>query len=518
MSRKTADGSGRKRRPGTQAPVWRRALSRIVPRRAATWMIAWAVFLVAAAAVTWIREPAWLTDNESASTTIRNLGLVVLGAVGLPVAIWRSLIASRQAEAAQRQSEIAEKNLLNDRFQKGAEMLGHPDIASVRIAGVHALARLGAEYPDVFHLPVMHTLAAFVVDRTKRVREVAERGSADSESLSASDVIERFSSWLDEEVSDLSDCPPLLVSLAAGSKVGAVPELAKDVEEAMRSIAQRGESQIAVESDGAFQINFADASLPGLIFHRADFSGFDFAKADMRRVRGWSARLVGARLAGADLSAALMPDADLRDADMRRVNLTAATLVSADLRSADLGLVDIVAENLWKGTIFPSRLVGTELMGADLRKANLVKADMRGALLGCARLDDADLGGANLSGADLRSASLRETQLGRADLTNANLGCANLTGANLSNAMLAGANLDGANLSGTDFSPKLSGRAVRGLTQQQLDQAIAEPDQSPVLDGTLDAETNEPLVWRGDSEGVDAPGCDGEKTGNEAEP
>ena len=475
-------------------------------------MIAWAVSLIAAAAIIWVRDPVWLTNNESASTTIRNLGLVVLGAVGLPVAIWRSLIAARQAEAARRQSEIAEQNLLNDRFQKGAEMLGHPDIASVRIAGIHALARLGAEYPDVFHLPVMHTLAAFVVDRTKGVREEVGRESFDPASLSASDVIERFSEWLDEDVSDLSDCPPLLVSLAAGGEVGPVPELAKDVEEAMRSIAQRGKSQMAFESDEAFQMNLADAAIPGLIFHRADFSGFDFTKADMRRVRGWSARLVGARLAGADLSAALMPDADFRDADMRRVNLTAATLVSADLRNADLGLVDIVAENRWKGTIFPSQLVGAELMGADLRKANLVKADMRGALLGCAKLDNADLGGANLSGADLRSASLRETQLGRTDLTNADLRCANLAGANLSNAMLAGANVDGANLSGADFSPRLLDSTVRGLTQSQLDQAIANPDEPPILGETFDPETEEPLVWRGAAEpDVGEPPRGGEK-------
>lgn len=517
MSVRSADGMDRKGRSSAQAPVWRRVLSRMVPRGAATWMIAWAAFLVAAAVITWIRDSAWLTDNESASTTIRNLGLFVFGAVGLPVAIWRSVIAARQAEAAQRQSKIAEQNLLNDRFQRGAEMLGHPDIASVRIAGIHALARLGAEYPDVFHLPVMHTIAAFVVDRTKGARAEPEQELVDPESLPASDIIERVSPWIEEAI-DSSGHHPFLVSLAAGREVGTVPELAKDVGEAMRSIAQRGKNQVAVENDGTFRMNLADACIPGLIFHQADFSGFDFTKADMRRVRGWRARFVRARLAGADLSAANLYDAVFRDADMRRVNLTAAKLIGADMRNADLGLVDLVAENLWKGTIFPSRLVGTLLAGADLRKANLVKADMRGALLGCAKLDNADFGSANLSGADLRSASLRGTELGRADLTNANMGCTNLTGANLSNAMLAGANLDGANLSGTDFSPRLLGRAVRGLTQKQLDQAIAEPGRPPELDGALDSETNEPLVWRSDSEGEGAPDCDGEQIGNEADP
>ncbi len=475
----------------------RRALSRMVPRGAATWIMAWTVFLVAGVAVIWVRDPAWLTDGESASTTIRNLGLVVLGAVGLPVAIWRSVIAARQAEAAQRQSEIAEQNLLNDRFQKGAEMLGHPDIASVRIAGIHALTRLSIEYPDVFHLPVMHTLAAFVVDRTKRFGEEAERESVDP-----------------EEVSDYSGYAPFQVSLATSREVGPVPELAKDVEEAMRSIAQRGESQIAVENDGTFRMNLADASIPGLIFHRADFSGFDLTKADMRRVRGWEARFARARLAGADLSAATVRGADFRDADMRRVNLTAAKLTGADLRNANLGLVDIAGENLWKGTIFPSRLVGTDLMGADLRNANLGRVDLRGASLGGAKLDNADLHGANLSGADLRAASLIEARFGKADMSNANLSGAgadlssadlagaNLAGAILGNANLDGAKLDGANVTDADFSRDyLRGdpSPACGLTQQQLDQAIADPGHPPILDGTLDSETNEPLLWRSDS-------------------
>lgn len=483
----------------SSVPRWRRALSHAVSRGATKWWITvWALSLVAAAVIAWIRCPAWLTDGESASTTIRNLGLVILAAVGLPVAIWRSVIAERQAQAAQRQSEIAGQNLLNDRFQKGTAMLGHPEIGSVRIGGIHALARLAAEYPDVFHLPVMQTLAAFVVDRTKRGGEKAEQESADP-----------------GEGGDYSDSAPFQVSLAAGSEVGPVPELPKDVEEAMRSIAQRSERQITVETDGIFRMNLADASMPGLIFHRADFSGFDFTKADMRRVRGWQARLARARLAGTDLSGATMHGADFRDADMRRVNLTAAKLVGADLRNVNLGLVDLAGENLWKGAIFPSKLVGTVLEAADLRNANIGGADMRGASLGAAKLDHADLRGVDLSGADLRAASLKGARLGGADMTNANFGGAgadlsgadlagaNLTGANLSNANFAGTNLDGANLTGTDFSKQQlddDASPARGLTQRQLDQADADPANPPILEELLDCETNAPLLWRGASE------------------
>ena len=130
------------------------------------WITVWTVTLVIAAGAAWVACPAWLTGGESASTTLRNLGLILGAAIGLPLAVWRSAVAERQAEAAHRQSDAAMQILLNDRFQKAAEMLGNTDVESVRIGGIHALARLASEYPGSFHIPVMQLFSAFVVDRT----------------------------------------------------------------------------------------------------------------------------------------------------------------------------------------------------------------------------------------------------------------------------------------------------------------------------------------------------------------
>ena len=69
------------------------------------------------------------------------------------------------------------------------------------------------------------------------------------------------------------------------------------------------------------------------------------------------------------------------------------------------------------------------------------------------------------------------------------------------------ANVSGADFTGNAFSsssPKPDpdratalGRAAAGLTQAQLDSAIADPENPPKLEGVLDAETGEQLVWRG---------------------
>ena len=72
-------------------------------------------------------------SRETGSVTIRNLGLVIAGLVALYLAIWRGLVAQRQADAAQ-------QSLRNERYQKGAEMLGS-NVLSVRLGGIFALQR-----------------------------------------------------------------------------------------------------------------------------------------------------------------------------------------------------------------------------------------------------------------------------------------------------------------------------------------------------------------------------------------
>ena len=116
------------------------------------------VVLVAALALS-ILFWDWL--DKSGSTKIRNLGLVLAAILALPLAIWRSKVAERQAATAQRQAETAQRGLLNERYQKGAEMLGS-HVLSVRLGGIYALARLAHEHSADYHTQIMSLLCAFV--------------------------------------------------------------------------------------------------------------------------------------------------------------------------------------------------------------------------------------------------------------------------------------------------------------------------------------------------------------------
>ena len=58
------------------------------------------------------------------SETIRNLALGWGALLAIGLALWRSIVAHMQAEAAQKQAEIAQGGLLADRYQRAVEMLG----------------------------------------------------------------------------------------------------------------------------------------------------------------------------------------------------------------------------------------------------------------------------------------------------------------------------------------------------------------------------------------------------------
>ena len=138
-------------------PIWIRVTRfiRHVTRPDWFWWIAGVVATLAIGVVSsWFFWEDLRGDEESLSTTIRNLGLVEGGIIAIVLAVWRSIVAQRQADAALqqaetglRQADTSEQGLLNDRYQKGAEMLGNY-VLSVRLGGIYALQSLAEEHPE----------------------------------------------------------------------------------------------------------------------------------------------------------------------------------------------------------------------------------------------------------------------------------------------------------------------------------------------------------------------------------
>ena len=267
-------------------------------------LIVVAVLLVGVLVVWWF--PVWLStvppNRESPSTTIRNVGLVIGGIIAMVLALWRGYVADcqskasqrlaetslRQAETSHRQAETSERGLLNERYQKGAEMLGSK-ILIVRLGGIYALHRLAKEHAEQYHVQIMRLFCAFVRHPTEHKDDTAK----------STDVNETSSTKLEG--------------------------IREDVQAAMTAIGTRSDADIILEYKEEFFPDLDGAILPGAMLHEANLS-FTF----LRNTKLSHAILPGAILHKADLTGANLTDADLAGAKLFKAKgLTQAQLNKA---------------------------------------------------------------------------------------------------------------------------------------------------------------------------------------------
>ena len=235
------------------------------------------------------------TSRESPSTTIRNLGLVIAAAIALPLAVWRSKIAGRQAS-------IAQQDLLNGRCQTGAEMLGS-EFLSVRLGGSFALDRIADEHPEQYHFQVMELFCAFVRH---------PNGSADNAAAPIEEEASTSAAQFDE-----------------GYQEGALngeqePRIRQDVQAIMDLLHQRSDKRVALEEKSGFKPDLRGAYLRHAILARTRLDRAVFANADLSY----------SRLKGASLRNAILRDTKLTGAKLSKANLCGATLAGADLSDA----------------------------------------------------------------------------------------------------------------------------------------------------------------------------------------
>ena len=249
-------------------------------RRNAGWYATGLIAALLASGLSW-----WLWDwlrntqngFETPSTTIRNLGLFVAAPIALGLAVWRARVADRQAEAAQTQVVTSQGGLLNERYQKGAEMLGN-EALSVRLGGIYALVRLACEHPEEYHVQIIRLLCTFVRHPPPENNEVAYVNE----------------NWRPQK-------------------------LRSDLQEIMREIGQRSDAQIKIDElqqEDYSRLDLRYAELPGVFLVGANLSGVNL----------FGANLVGAVLNDAELIAGDLSDADLTGTDLSDSNLTGANL------------------------------------------------------------------------------------------------------------------------------------------------------------------------------------------------
>ena len=287
----------------------------------------------------WLQSPSG-GPGESNSTTLRNVGLLIGGGIALVFAVWRSWVAERQADTNQSQANTAQESLRHDRYQRGAEMLGS-QLLPVRLAGISALKRLAADYPEEYHLQVMELFCGFVRTPT-----------GEQENLT----------W---ETADLERIP---YSLSRHRE---------DVQAIMTAIGARGGESKALEEAAGFTLNLQEANLTHVFLQNADLAG-----ANLRRAKLTAVHAIEVNLSGAALIRAL-----LYRMTGDRINLSGADLAGANMEG-------MLAEN--------TNFSNATLDGANLKEARLNGSDFSGAILGdndltTTKLEQADFSGVHIS-------------------------------------------------------------------------------------------------------------------------
>ena len=292
----------------------------------------------------------------------------------MPLAMWRSIVADRQATTAQ-------LSLLNERYQRAAEMLGN-EVLSVRLAGVFALQRLATEHPDQYHVQVMGLFCAFV--RLPTRDQNIESGNSRN--------------W-----------PRSVLGIR------------QDVESALNAIGSRDETRRFLERRADVRLDFRGANLSEAQIMNADLSRAMFHHSNLPNAYFANTDLTDANFSGADLSKAQFHEVDFKGVHIRSANLSGAMLQDAEMVRLSLHNVNLSGANLGRANLSQSifqdsKLAGVWLDGADLAGATFLRAD-----LSQARLDRADCAGAKFLEADLTDANMSEAGLSGVQFSNGGL-------------------------------------------------------------------------------------------------
>ena len=291
----------------------------------------------------------WLqggSGNGSNAADVRNIALVVGGIVAILLALWRSLVAERQARAAQEQvraaqeqSETAKRVYVNERYRQAASMLGDRELP-VRLGGIFVLERLAEDHTVEFRPGVVKLLVEFL-----RAPPTLEEPQP-----------KVFGGW------------PSLER----------PAVRPDVQAAFTAINNLKYGGVSTED--AWSHGWPD-------LHGAQLCSVNMEKLSLRGANLQNANLEYAQLSGTDLTGA-----SLQGANFRHANLSFTNLSSCDMSGADFSGVE-ARRTKFKRATMPATMVGASLFKADCSEAVFPNTD----------LTDAQLDSTNLTAADLRS-------------------------------------------------------------------------------------------------------------------
>ena len=257
-------------------------------------------------------------DPVSNSEAVRTVAFVVGGGLAFVFALWRALLAQRQAE-------IADRTLLDERYERGITALGSENLA-VRLGGIYALQKLAQEHPSLYHIQVMKSFCAFV-------RHPIQDGSS--------------------LVTEYAHLEP-------------IRRLREDIQAIVTIIGNRSDECVRIEQREAYVLDLSRAFLQHLWLERGNLASAKLGRADLTNAYLLGTDLSNCELDYAQVSGATLAFGDLSGARLYYSNLSSAKLAQANLSDAVLVRVNLAGAGMNSVNLSGASLLGTDLTAADL--------------------------------------------------------------------------------------------------------------------------------------------------------
>ena len=326
------------------------------------------VVIVAHSIWEWLRSSASVSNAE----VIRNIAIPVGAIPALIIAMWRSYTANEQQRTDAR-------GRLDDRYQKGVEMLGSNEPV-VRLGGITILERLSVEHTEEFHVQVVDLLAKCVKH------------------------------------------PPNQTSL---NKLDNVTEVT-------RVIFRRSELEISVYAkEPQRYVDLADLKFDNALWRHADFTRLNFQGTKFTNLRFDSPRFVDTKLEGVSMDNVRIANGMFCFSRLNGFSVSNSSIFLTAFSNVDLSNAEFVNVATSRITFDRCIMKSVHFLNADLTKSEFVNSDFTQANLSGSDMKRAELIKCNLTGANLAGADLSGVNMGGSNLLNANLSNANLRSAYL---------------------------------------------------------------------------------------
>jgi len=328
------------------------------------------------------------TEAESAPQASFGLGALLVALLGAPFLVWRTLVAQRTLEATQRQTELQDEALFNDKINAAATDLAARRQVTRSIMGGEEGERILTEWAD---------------DLVTRAAAIDRLEGLALEAMDRSDFApaQRIARMLSIYVQELSREYPAKAPPEAQNRDIVLhwaetlrPVVRPDMERAAQSLGRINPTDDARRAKfNPKNIDLRDCNLQGF-----DLDRLNYQDCLMKR---------------ADFSGAFLEETKLQRADLVETVWWGTYAAGAELNEANMHLAmgrytNFVEAKMQGASFWEARLPGADLRYALMQNANFIHAQMPSANLRHAQLQGANLSFSRLQGADLRFVTLSE--------------------------------------------------------------------------------------------------------------